>query len=548
MEPYFQEHPAIRQGAALNSFGERLGILTSIQAELAAAAAEGADVLSLVPIWAQRLTGSDGAGVGLLDGEDLVYVTVSEIVTPFHGIRVPHTPSLSGLCLDTDKPLCSSDTANDLRVDRASTSKVGIRSMIVVPLYQHPHLIGVLNACSLRADNFNSEDVQLLQLLAGNVLPTLAQMAAQQAQANLNSALEESEERFRLAFDRAPIGMAIIGTNMRFARVNEALCTMLHYTEEELKQRTFMEITHPEDIHAGVEQVQQMFAGEIPYYRTEKRYFDKYGRLVWVYLTATVVRREDGTPLYAMGMMENISERKQAEQELAKKMLELERSNTDLDQFASVASHDLQEPLRKIQMFAGRLQKRLGDHAEDDVRDYTERMIGASQRMQALIEGLLAYSRVTSQAKAFADVDLNQVLAGVLSDLETRLVRTEGEVRCMPLPTMKADALQMRQLFQNLISNALKFRGAAPPLIRIEVCRQADVWQFTFADNGIGIPAEQSEMVFLLFHRLHGKSEYPGTGLGLAICKKIVERHGGRIWVESAEDTGSAFHFTLPAE
>jgi signal transduction histidine kinase len=231
----------------------------------------------------------------------------------------------------------------------------------------------------------------------------------------------------------------------------------------------------------------------------------------------------------------------------------LERSNHELEQFASVASHDLQEPLRKIQAFGDRLVQRFSNILGEQGREFVERMQHSAVRMRALIDDLLAYSRVASRGKPFEPVDLNQVAEEVVSDLEGRIEQTEGRVDVGPLPTIEGDPLQMRQLFQNLIGNALKFRkpDVAPlVLVRSESGEEngAATCKLSVKDNGIGFDGAYAERIFQLFQRLHGRAEFDGTGMGLAICRKIVERHGGHIMAHSQPGCGSEFVVTLPLQ
>lgn len=237
---------------------------------------------------------------------------------------------------------------------------------------------------------------------------------------------------------------------------------------------------------------------------------------------------------------------------------ELTRSNEELQQFASIASHDLQEPLRKIQAFGNRLKEKYSEELTDQGRDYLERMQNAAQRMQALIEDLLILSRITTKAQPFVAVNLAQVTQEVLSDLEVLLQQTEGRVEVGELPTINADPLQMRQLLQNLIGNALKFhRDEELPIVKIdaqffgdqqpiEEASSANICQITVEDNGIGFDEKYLDRIFNVFQRLHGRSQYQGTGMGLAICRKIVERHGGSITAESKQGRGTKFIVTLP--
>ncbi|HVL95911.1 MAG TPA: ATP-binding protein [Solirubrobacteraceae bacterium] len=237
-----------------------------------------------------------------------------------------------------------------------------------------------------------------------------------------------------------------------------------------------------------------------------------------------------------------------ANEELARFNIELQRSNAELEQFASVASHDLQEPLRKVQTFGDQLERRFGEHLPEDAQDYLRRMRRAAARMSTLIEDLLRFSRVTTHARPHEPVDLERVAWEVTSDLEAALNECDGRVEIGPLPTVQADALQMRQLLQNLIANGIKFRrpGVAP-VVRVEpVPAPEGSLAFAVEDNGIGFESQYGERIFRVFERLHPRDVYEGTGIGLAMCRKIAERHGGTIDAEGRPDRGARFVVTLP--
>lgn len=245
--------------------------------------------------------------------------------------------------------------------------------------------------------------------------------------------------------------------------------------------------------------------------------------------------------------------------ELADTNTELERSNRELQDFAFVASHDLQEPLRKIQAFGDRLRTVQGPKFDDQGRDYLERMHSAAGRMHTLINDLLMYSRVTTKAQPYEPTDLNQIVKDVIGDLEVRIQETGGKIDAAALPTIDADPVQMRQLFQNLIANALKFhRADVAPVVKIEIVenfidsdapkRQSleSMVTIAVADNGIGFEERYLDRIFTPFQRLHGRNEYEGTGIGLAVCRKIAERHGGALTATSVPGSGSTFYITLP--
>jgi PAS domain S-box-containing protein len=245
----------------------------------------------------------------------------------------------------------------------------------------------------------------------------------------------------------------------------------------------------------------------------------------------------------------NALESKRAEAKLQTYAADLERSNRELQNFAYVASHDLQEPLRKIQLFSNRLQTKHTELFDEQALDYLERMLNAATRMQTLIQDLLTYSRLTTHAHPYEMVDLNAVASEVLSDLEARIEETSGQVAVGNLPTIEADPIQMHQLLQNLISNALKYyRVEAPPIVIVRAKVENKLCRLTVKDNGIGFDEKHLTRIFRVFERLHGRGKYEGTGIGLAICRKIVDRHRGDITATSTPGKGSTFVVTLPTQ
>ena len=226
---------------------------------------------------------------------------------------------------------------------------------------------------------------------------------------------------------------------------------------------------------------------------------------------------------------------------------ELRRSNADLEQFAYIASHDLQEPLRMVASYTELLEERYKGRLDERADKYIFYAVDGAKRMQRLVADLLAFSRVGSQGKPLKPVDTAAVLAEVLRVLGPRLREAGADVQADTLPPVMADEDQLYQLLQNLVGNALKFRSEAPPCIRISAVREGDAWRFAVADNGIGIEPQYSERIFQMFQRLHERGRYEGSGIGLSIVKRILERHGGRIWLQSTPGQGSTFFFTLPA-
>jgi PAS domain S-box-containing protein len=372
-------------------------------------------------------------------------------------------------------------------------------------------------------------------------------------------ALREVQEGFRTAVENAPIGVALVSTDTdeagRLLEVNKALGEMTGYSTSELLATSLLAITHPDDRVAEQPLLEQLLEGKLPNYRLEKRYLRADGEIVWAMHNASTVRDSSGKLIYVIAQVEDITQRKRAEERLAKlaaeleeRAVELERSNADLQQFAYAASHDLSEPLRTVTSYVQLLRKRYADKLETDANEFIDFAVDGAARMQALIDGLLLYSRAGTSEYAMAAVDCSDVVRATLATLDTAIRETGASVTFDALPTVRGDETQLSQLFQNLISNGIKFVAGKPPRVHISAARSDREWVFSVSDNGIGIKPEHAARIFTVFQRLHGRDDYPGSGVGLAICKRIVERHRGRIWVERNPEGGSTFRFTIPAD
>jgi light-regulated signal transduction histidine kinase (bacteriophytochrome) len=251
------------------------------------------------------------------------------------------------------------------------------------------------------------------------------------------------------------------------------------------------------------------------------------------------VRDANGNEIAVVMMVRDVSEQVESERALA-------RSNKELQDFAYVASHDLQEPLRMVVSYLSLLERKYGAILDAKGHEYIHFAVDGGERMRELIDDLLAYSRVDMRGKEFVPVDMTAVTAEMTILLKIPIEENNAEIVADPLPTVVADPTQMLELMQNLVSNAIKFHGPDRPKIAISASQGAGEWTFAVKDNGIGLNMQYADKIFQMFQRLHGRGEYPGTGIGLALCKRIVERHGGRIWVESEPGRGSVFYFTIP--
>lgn len=371
----------------------------------------------------------------------------------------------------------------------------------------------------------------------------IVQLRRRVSELESSSAIIEADEIYTSSFTNAPVGIYIVQQG-RFRYVNRRFQTSTGYTEEELADADSLSLVVPEDRKMVKEAAVAMLKRHRirPY---EFRVSNKSDETRWISGTISPIRFRGARA--ALGFYMDITARKRMDEVLATRTRELERSNADLEQFAYVASHDLQEPLRMISSYVQLLGRRYRDKLDADADEFIDFAVDGALRMQTLINDLLAYSRVSTEAKPFEPVDCDKVVDDVLANLEVAISDSAAEITRDPMPPVYADSTQLAQLFQNLIANALKFRGENPPKVHVGARSEGDEWQISIQDNGIGIDPRFSDRIFVIFQRLHGRANYPGNGIGLSICKKIVERHGGRIWVESQEGGGSTFCFTVPA-
>ena len=381
---------------------------------------------------------------------------------------------------------------------------------------------------------------------------------------NAVAEIKKIESRFRSAFELPLIGFTITSPEKGWIEVNNWLQQMLGYSHRELEQMTWADLTHPEDLPADVTQFNRIISGEIDNYVIEKRFIRKTGEIIWTVMSAGCVRNADHAVDYFVALIQDITKRKLAEENIrklnetleeriAERTLQLENSNKELairmnetEQFTYIASHDLQEPLRTLTNFTHIIKEEYSGKLDDDGNKYIEFIFNAAERMRELVTALVDFS-ILGKESTLTITDCNKIVSEVILDLDISIKACNARITVHELPRITAYATEMRLLLQNLVVNALKFRKKdAIPEITIAMEPGDKDWLFKIEDNGIGIDDKNKDKIFVIFKRMNNRNDYSGAGIGLAHCKKIVEMHGGRIWVESRPGEGSVFKFTIP--
>ena len=394
------------------------------------------------------------------------------------------------------------------------------------------------------------------------------------AQKKAEIARRNSEELFRLIFDQSPLSSAITKLDYTPLQINDAFSRMLGYSKEELYLMKFTEYTHPDDIDEEIEQFNRITSGKIDSFEMEKKYIHKNGEILCANLFISAVKDQFGKLVSFLVIVEDVTLRKKienimkqrtdrltninkilnveigdyekAEIKLENLIEKLKNSNKELEQFAYVASHDLREPLRMITSFLELLKMRYENDLDGEANEFIDYAVDGAQRMDVMIKDLLDYSRISSQERKFEYLKSEEILNTVLINLKSTIKDNSVNIIHDPLPLIYANNQQMVQLFQNLIGNAIKYRGKENPEIQISYEDVDDEYIFSIKDNGIGIDEKHLKKIFNIFHRLLTSEEYEGTGIGLAISEKILEKHRGKIWAESETGKGTIFHFTIP--
>jgi PAS domain S-box-containing protein len=373
-------------------------------------------------------------------------------------------------------------------------------------------------------------------------------------------ALAESESAFRASFHQAAVGMAQVGLDGRWLRVNQRLCDIVGYRPQELLALSFQEITHPEDLGADLENAGRLLSGKIDSYSMEKRYLRKDQSLVWINLTVGLVREPSGAPAYFISVVEDITERKESgealrrlnselERRVAERTKQLESVNQELESFSYSVSHDLKAPLRGIDGYSQLLEKDYRDRLDNDGRLFIRNIRASAAQMHQLIEDLLNYSRMERRALQSVSVDLSGLVQAVVAE-RTAEFRREGVELTLELPQLQvhADRDGLALVLRNLLENALKFsRRGKEPAVQISARDETGRVILSVSDNGIGFDMKFHDRIFDIFQRLQRAEDYPGTGVGLALVRKAMQRMEGRVWAESSPGAGATFFLEIPS-
>jgi PAS domain S-box-containing protein len=436
-------------------------------------------------------------------------------------------------CVRQRKPVIHNDYASLPHRKGLPEGHAAVIRELVVPILRNDLIVAILGVGN-KPREYSEQDVNSVNYLADVAWEIIEHKQAEEVQARLAAIVQSSDD--------AIIAKDLNGTILSWNAGSERL---FGYRADEVIGKPISLILPPELQAEEGKILRRLSAGErIEHFETVR--LTKDGRRVEVSLSSSPIMDSQGHIIGASKIAREITERKAAEAQLQRTLSDLERSNKELEQFAYVASHDLQEPLRMVASYTQLLAEHYEGQLDDKAKKFIDYAVDGAVRMHRLINDLLAFSRVNTQGEALELTDSHSVLGKALRNLSVAIEENRAIVINDDLPMVCADATQMIQLFQNLIGNAIKFRSHELPRIQVSACDLGREWRFSVKDNGIGIDMQYVDKVFVIFQRLHTRQEYPGTGIGLAICKRIVERHGGRIWFDSEPGKGSTFYFTLP--
>lgn len=435
----------------------------------------------------------------------------------------------------------------DIRTDARTTTESGahlswgVCSLLLAPFQTETRDVFVISVQHNHPHTWRQDEIELLQELSARICRCFELARAE-------AALRESETRFRTMANGTPVIIWVTDASGRIEFINQAYCDYFGVNLEQVQSKGWEPLVHPDTIDY-IDLFGESMRKKLPF-RAETRTLRKDGQWRWITSHAQPRFSESGEFLGMAGSSMDINDHKQAEENLQHYTRELELTNNALRDFTFFASHDLQEPLRKVKAFGQILKNRSKKELGDEGKDTVDRMTSAVERMSAMLQGLLIYTRLSSHAEPFVLVDLQKVVAEVLLDLEVRIHQTRGNIEIGELPAVIGDPFQLRLLFQNLIGNALKYHqpGLLPLVSITGQANGGKQVEIRVKDNGIGFDMAEADRLFEPFRRLHSQSEYEGTGMGLAICMKIVKRHGGKITASSVPGQGSTFRVYLPAQ
>lgn len=506
-----------------------------------------------------RLISDDGAFIpysSVYDSDEDIMAVLYEMAS---GIEQFSNEGLSGQAVRTGSSILISDmdrSAETIFIKqefRPFIEKLGAGSILIVPLIVDVQVLGVLVVIRNHSrQSLTKDDKAFLEEIAGRIAQRIInarlykeKLREIEIRKRTEEMLIESERRFRTLTEFLP---QIVWTSAPDGSVDYYNGRWSQYSgvpAEEAYGWNWGFLLHPEDKEPTLKAWHHAIETGEPFEIAHrlKRYD---GEFRWHISRGVSLKNIRGKIIKWFCTATDINEEKAAQERLGLTLKELERSNNELEQFAYIASHDLQEPIRMIRSYSQLLEKRYKEKLDKKAEDYLGFIDEGGTRMHLLVSDLLQYSRITTKARPFEAVDCSLVVDNVLADLKIKIAEEKARVDSKELPVVKGDRTQIRQLFQNLIQNAIKFKSTRRPEIQIGAGRKGNYWQFHVSDNGIGIEKEFFERIFVIFQRLHEREKYPGTGIGLAICKKIVERHSGQIWVESEPGNGTTFYFTLP--
>jgi PAS domain S-box-containing protein len=493
------------------------------------------EIMEHVVISASRAMNGAGTIIFMQEGKD--WKIRYEHNLPVRLANIPISEKIakqSDLTAERREVIVVRDAQRDPITNNLSSQAYGLKSAMTAPLIVGGEVIGILGFTYFdRIKDFKQIEIDFTRKLASSISLALGN-------ARLYENLSESESKYRGLFENLLEGVSIcrlifdpIGdpVDMEIIDVNPAALGGLgNRTADQVIGKRISEILSPKRMTRALEMAKEMAAAGKPISKVME--IDSHNRYQ---LTAYVPVREDTIIITSI----DVTEQKKLEEEL-------KRSNTDLQQFAYVASHDLKEPLRMVASYLQLLDRINNKQWNDKSKEFVGFAIEGAFRMRSMIDDLLAYARVASKGSPFTTVNMDEVLATALNDLKIGIEESGASITSDMLPSVNADKLQMILLMENLVGNAVKYRDQAPPQIFIKAQEEETEWVFYIKDNGIGIDPEYQERIFQIFQRLHTQEEYTGTGMGLAIAKRVIERHGGRIWYESEKGKGTTFFFTLP--